>query len=69
MRPNGFGGMAVLITAEAIHGKSTLDVLEDFLAQGEGNAAGNGGPCDRVATRWLGRLMVAACSLLRSLRM
>jgi hypothetical protein len=33
MRPDGFGGMAVLITAEAIIGKSTNDILEDFLAQ------------------------------------
>lgn len=33
MRPDGFGGMAVLITAEAIKGKSTNDVLEEFLAE------------------------------------
>ncbi|MGP8124042.1 MAG: hypothetical protein ACLP8B_26410 [Xanthobacteraceae bacterium] len=33
MRPDGFGGMAVLITPDAIVGKSTNDLLEDFLAE------------------------------------
>lgn len=33
MRPDGFGGMAVLITKDAIKGKSTGDVLEDFLVE------------------------------------
>ncbi len=33
MRPDGFGGMAVLITADAIKCKSTNDILEDFLAE------------------------------------
>ena len=33
MRPDGFGGMAVLITADAIVGKSTNDILEDLLAE------------------------------------
>ena len=42
MRPDGFGGMAVLITADAILGKSTNDILEDFLAEIDGNAAGSG---------------------------
>jgi hypothetical protein len=32
MRPDGFGGMIVLITRDAIVGKSTNDLLEDFLA-------------------------------------
>jgi hypothetical protein len=31
MRPDGFGGMAVLITADAVMGKSTSDIVEDFL--------------------------------------
>jgi hypothetical protein len=31
MRPDGFGGMAVLITASTVMGKSTIDILEDFL--------------------------------------
>jgi hypothetical protein len=31
MRPDGFGGMAVLITADAVMGKSTSDIIEDFL--------------------------------------
>ena len=39
MRPDGFGGVAVLITADAIRGKSTNDILEDFLAENDGNAA------------------------------
>jgi hypothetical protein len=38
MRPDGFGGMAVLINADAIKGKSTNDILEDFLAEAEGDA-------------------------------
>jgi hypothetical protein len=38
MRSDGFGGMAVLITADAIVGKSTNDILEDFLAEKEGDA-------------------------------
>jgi hypothetical protein len=44
MRPDGFGGMAVLITATAIMGKSTNDLLEDFLAEAalDGNAQPTG---------------------------
>jgi hypothetical protein len=42
MRPDGFGGMAVLITEDAILGKSTNDILEDFLAEREGGAADDG---------------------------
>lgn len=42
MRPDGFGGMAALITADAILGKSTSDILEDFLAEKEGDAANDG---------------------------
>ena len=42
MRPDGFGGMAVLITADAILGKSTNDILEDFLAEREEDAADGG---------------------------
>ena len=42
MRSDGFGGMAVLITADAILGKSANDILEDFLAENEGDAAGSG---------------------------
>jgi hypothetical protein len=38
MRPDGFGGMAVLITADAILGKSTNDILEDILAENDGGA-------------------------------
>ncbi len=35
MRPDGFGGMAVLITANAIVGKSTNDIIADFLAEAD----------------------------------
>ncbi len=35
MRPDGFGGMAVLVTADAIKGKSTEDILCDFLDEAE----------------------------------
>jgi hypothetical protein len=31
MRPDGWGGMAVLITPSAVMGKSTGDIIEDFL--------------------------------------
>ena len=31
MRLDGFGGMAVLITASGVMGKSTNDIIEDFL--------------------------------------
>ena len=31
MRPDGFGGMAVLITPSAVIGKSTNDIIVDFL--------------------------------------
>ena len=33
MRPDGFGGMAVLITADTVIGKSTNDIIEDFLTE------------------------------------
>lgn len=40
MRPDGFGGMATVITADAIGGKSTGDIPADFLDQaGQGAAA------------------------------
>ena len=46
MRPDGFGGMAVLITRNAIVGKSTNDLLEDFLAE----AGLDGGEAPEAAT-------------------
>ena len=33
MRPDGFGGMAVVISADAILGKSTTDLLEELIQQ------------------------------------
>ena len=41
MRPDGFGGMAVLITADAVMGKSTNDIIDDWLA--EAGLDGEGG--------------------------
>jgi hypothetical protein len=38
MRPDGFGGMAVLITADAIKGKSTDDILCELLDEAEPGA-------------------------------
>jgi hypothetical protein len=35
MRADAFGGMAVLITADDIKGKSTADILEDWVAEME----------------------------------
>jgi hypothetical protein len=32
MRPDGFGGMAVVITADSVRGRSKNDILEDFLS-------------------------------------
>ncbi len=40
MRPDGFGGMAVLITRDAIQGKSTDDILCDLLDEAEHGAVG-----------------------------
>lgn len=40
MRPDGFGGMAILITADAIRGKNTEDILCDFLDQAKHGAVG-----------------------------
>ena len=31
MSPDGFGGMAVVITASSVMGKSTTDIVQDFL--------------------------------------
>jgi hypothetical protein len=43
MRPDGFGGMAVLITADAVIGKSTGDIIHDLLDQTEpGGIRGHG---------------------------
>jgi hypothetical protein len=33
MRPDGFGGAVVVISADKIIGKSTSDLLEEFIAQ------------------------------------
>jgi hypothetical protein len=40
MRPDGFGGMAVLITADIVQGKSTNDMLCDLLDEAEHGALG-----------------------------
>jgi hypothetical protein len=43
MRADGFGGMAMVITADAIRAKSTNDLIEDFLSEAglDGGAAGS----------------------------
>jgi len=47
MRPDGFGGMVMLITADAIRGKSTNDLIEELLSEaGLDDAAG---PAERGA--------------------
>lgn len=33
MRPDAFGGMATIITADAVRAKSTYDILDDFIAR------------------------------------
>jgi hypothetical protein len=40
MRPDAFGGRAVLITAAGVMGKSTNDILEDFLTEAGLDEAG-----------------------------
>jgi hypothetical protein len=40
MRPDGFGGMAQLITADDIKGKSTYDILREFFEESEPEVAG-----------------------------
>ena len=51
MRPDGFGGMAILITADAIRGKSTGDILSDFMDEAKHGVASRPGlrqPCPVV---------------------
>ena len=33
MRPDGFGGMATLITAQSIRGQSTYELMAEFIAE------------------------------------
>ena len=41
MRPDGFGGMVVFVTAENVEGKSTFDILDEFIVKWEqGGASG-----------------------------
>ena len=44
MSPDGFGGMAVLITADTVMRKSTGDIIADFLKQGRARLCGRAGP-------------------------
>jgi hypothetical protein len=43
VHPHAFGGMAVLITADAVIGKSTSDILEDFITGVEQHPASTPG--------------------------
>ena len=41
MRPDGFGGMVVFVTAENVEGKSTFEILDEFIVKWEhGGASG-----------------------------
>lgn len=40
MRPDGFGGMVVFVTANTVEGKSTFDILDEFIVTYEGGATG-----------------------------
>jgi len=51
MRPDGFGGMAVLITADTIRGKSTNDFLEDLLAEESDATADSAGLREHILLR------------------
>ncbi len=44
MRPDGFGGMAILITPDTIIGKSTNDFIEDFLTEAGLDDSDEAGP-------------------------
>jgi hypothetical protein len=51
MRPDGFGGMAVLITADTIRGKSTNVFLEDLLAEESDATADSAGLREHILLR------------------
>lgn len=40
MRPDGFGGMVVFVTANTVEGKSTFDILHEFITRLDGSGAG-----------------------------
>jgi hypothetical protein len=50
MRLDGFGGMAVLITPDAIVGKSTNDILEELLAEAGLDGGETSPPVEVIAT-------------------
>ena len=39
MRPDGFGGMVVFVTAETVEGKSTFEVLDEFILKWQQDGA------------------------------
>jgi hypothetical protein len=39
MRPDGFGGMVVFVTAENVEGKSTFEILDEFIVNWEQDGA------------------------------
>ncbi|MEK8121632.1 hypothetical protein WOB59_00485 [Methylocystis sp. IM4] len=49
MRPDGFGGMAVLITKDAVLGKSTQDIIEDFFVETGLDQREDGAPAQKGA--------------------
>jgi hypothetical protein len=48
IHPDAFGGMAVLITADAVMGKSTNDILEDFITGRDEQPASTPGLVDAL---------------------
>lgn len=39
MRPDGFGGMVVFVTAENVEGKSTFEILDEFIVKWQQDGA------------------------------
>ena len=39
MRPDGFGGMVVFVTAETVEGKSTFEILDEFIVKWQQDGA------------------------------
>ncbi len=60
MRPDGFGGMAMLITADAVRSKSTNEIVEEFLAA-TASASGAAAPAIEVAVRVQASAVRARC--------
>ncbi len=60
MRPDGFGGMATLITRDAVHAKSTQDLLNEFLELYDEHEPAPTAPHDTIMPDHLFRSLTAA---------